>query len=76
MVTTGVGTLLLGGRALIPGGLVPAEIRDVPPRASRGVPSKLLIVSLVVRIAGVLDYRVRKGDPLLPMSVRSSSLRV
>ena len=76
MVTTGVGTLLLGGRALFPGGLFPAEIWDVPPREAHHLLSILLIVLLVVHVAGVLDYQVRKGDALSRIGVGWSSLRV
>lgn len=75
MVMSGVGMLALSGAAPSPAGLTPADIEDVPPRMAHSVLSKVFIALLVVHLAGVLNYQLRKGDTLSRMGVRGFGRR-
>ena len=62
-------TLALSGIAIVPGDIVPGEVKDVAPRMAHNVLSKLFIVLLLVHVAGVVRYQVSKGDTLGRMGV-------
>ena len=64
LLATGAAMLALSGVSLIPGGVVPAEIEHAPPRMAHDALSKVFIGLLLVHVAGVVHYQLRKGDAL------------
>ena len=69
MIVTGAGMLLLSGLAPTPAGVVPGEIKDVPPRSAHHLLAIVFIVLLVMHVAGVLEHQLRTGDVLSRMGI-------
>ena len=69
MVTSGVAMLLSSDVSVLPTRVVPADIQDVPPRASHRFLSQVFIALLALHIGGVMQYQLRKGDVLSRMGV-------
>ena len=69
LVVSGVSMLVLSGLAPVPLGLVPGQIKDVPPRSAHHLFALVLIALLVIHLAGVLHYQLLKGDTLARMGV-------
>ena len=67
LVVSGVSMLVLSGLAPVPLGLVPGQIKDVPPRSAHHLFALVLIALLVIHLAGVLHYQLLKGDTLARM---------
>lgn len=70
LIGSGVSMLLLSNLPVIPGGVTPDAIEDVPPRFVHNVLSKAFIILLLVHVGGVVRHQLTKGDTLSRMGVR------
>ena len=69
-LVSGMGTVLLSGLSLSPAEVSPELIQEVPPKQGHVVVSRILGVLVLMHLAGVFHYQLRKGDTLSRMGLR------
>ena len=70
LLASGVAMLLLSDLGLSPGAVTAEAIQDVPPRTAHDIASKVFLALLLMHVAGVVNYQLKKGDTFWRMGVK------